>query len=99
MSSAAEVLSPQEERIEDGKQIGLVNEDAQRGRLHPHRDPFIGDEAADRLFESFYTTKDDGLGIGLSICHSIIDDHGGQLWAESNDRGGATFRFTVGVAK
>ncbi|MGF6641307.1 ATP-binding protein [Paraburkholderia sp. MM6662-R1] len=52
---------------------------------------------ADRLFEPFFTTKPEGMGVGLSICHSIIDAHGGRVWAENNAGYGATFRFTIPV--
>lgn len=51
----------------------------------------------DRIFQPFYTTKPEGLGMGLSICRSIIAAHGGQLWAENNFDRGATFYFTVPV--
>jgi two-component system sensor kinase FixL len=49
----------------------------------------------DRIFETFFTTKPEGLGMGLSICRSIIDAHGGRLWASSGPGSGAIFRFTV----
>ena len=49
----------------------------------------------ERLFEPFYTTKADGLGIGLSICRSIIEAHGGRLWASANEPHGTIFQFTV----
>jgi signal transduction histidine kinase len=50
---------------------------------------------ADRLFNAFYTTKPDGLGMGLSICRSIIETHGGQVWASRNIGPGMTFQFTI----
>jgi PAS domain S-box-containing protein len=50
---------------------------------------------ADRLFESFYTTKQDGMGIGLSISRSIIEAHRGHLWATLNDGPGSTFGFSI----
>ncbi len=52
----------------------------------------------DRLFEAFYTTKPHGLGMGLTICRSIIEAHGGRLWAEPNQGPGATFLFTLPAA-
>jgi signal transduction histidine kinase len=48
-----------------------------------------------RLFESFYTTKEDGMGLGLAIARSIVDAHGGKIFAENNSEGGATFRFEI----
>src|SRR5258707_12538995 len=52
-------------------------------------------QAMDRLFQAFYTTKNDGMGIGLSVSHSIIERHHGRLWAEPNDGPGATFSFSI----
>jgi PAS domain S-box-containing protein len=52
-------------------------------------------QAADRLFESFYTTKNDGMGIGLSVSRSIIEGHRGRLWATLNNGPGAAFSFSV----
>jgi PAS domain S-box-containing protein len=49
----------------------------------------------DRLFDAFYTTKSDGMGIGLSVSRSIIESHGGKLWAEANDGPGTTFLFSI----
>jgi PAS domain S-box-containing protein len=60
--------------------------------------PGIDPEHLDRVFSSFYTTKSSGTGMGLSICRSIIDAHGGRLWAEANEPRGAIFQFTLPVA-
>jgi len=52
-------------------------------------------QVAGRLFEGFYTTKENGMGIGLSVSKSIIGSHHGRLWAELNDGPGATFSFSI----
>jgi len=49
----------------------------------------------DKLFDAFYTTKSDGMGIGLSVSRSIVERHHGRLWAEPNDGPGATFSFSI----
>ena len=61
------------------------------------RDAGVGFEphAADALFEPFYSTKRDGMGVGLSVSRSIIENHQGRLWAVRNDGPGATFAFSV----
>src|SRR5262249_49161047 len=50
---------------------------------------------ADQLFEAFYTTKAEGMGIGLFVSRTIIDTHGGSIWAAPNDAAGATFSFSL----
>jgi PAS domain S-box-containing protein len=55
----------------------------------------IDPQAMERLFQAFYTTKNDGMGIGLSVSRSIIERHHGRLWAEPNDGPGATFSFSI----
>jgi PAS domain S-box-containing protein len=57
----------------------------------------ISAENADRLFNAFFTTKSSGMGMGLSICRSIMEGHGGRLWASANVPHGATFQFTLPV--
>jgi C4-dicarboxylate-specific signal transduction histidine kinase len=57
--------------------------------------PGLSEESLQRLFEPFYTTKPDGMGMGLSICRSIIEDHGGRLWATRLHPHGALFQFTI----
>jgi C4-dicarboxylate-specific signal transduction histidine kinase len=52
----------------------------------------------DRLFEPFFSTKSEGLGMGLNICRTIIESHHGRLWALNNPNGGTTFRFTLPCA-
>lgn len=60
--------------------------------------PGLAPEVAGRLFSAFTSTKPDGMGMGLSICRSIVDAHGGRLWAGPAPGGGAVFRFTLPTA-
>ena len=55
----------------------------------------IDPDIVDRLFQPFITTKRDGMGVGLSISRTIIEAHGGRIWARSRPEGGAEFGFTV----
>jgi signal transduction histidine kinase len=71
---------------DEGNQVRLSVKDSGVG-LTP--------QAAEKIFEAFYTTKTDGMGIGLSISRSIIEAHQGRLWATPNDGPGSTFWFAI----
>jgi len=71
---------------DEGEQVRVTVQDSGIG-LDP--------QSMDRMFDAFYTTKHEGMGMGLSISRSIVQDHGGQLWAAANEGSGATFHFTV----
>jgi PAS domain S-box-containing protein len=74
---------------EDGHRVRLAVRDAGVG---------LSPRTMDSLFEAFYTTKSDGMGIGLFVSRSIVDKHHGRLWAEANDGPGATFFFSIPCA-
>jgi signal transduction histidine kinase len=57
--------------------------------------PGLDREGLDHLFTAFFTTKPEGMGMGLAISRSIIEAHGGRLWATANEDRGATFQFTL----
>lgn len=83
---------------EGSRQLVVSSErDGSGGVLVSVRDsgPGLDPEHRDRLFEPFYTTKSGGMGMGLSICRSIIETHGGRVWASANEPKGAAFQFTV----
>jgi C4-dicarboxylate-specific signal transduction histidine kinase len=93
--NAVEAMSSVEE---GARELSIGTEHSQRGGvLVSVRDsgPGIDPGHLERVFETFYTTKITGVGMGLSICRSIIDAHGGRLWAEANQPRGAIFRFTL----
>jgi len=84
--------------VEEGpRELVISTEQNHAGALVAVRDsgPGIDPAHLDRVFDAFYTTKSSGTGMGLSICRSIIDAHGGKLWAEANEPRGAVFRFTL----
>jgi len=83
---------------EGARELQISTEtDAAGGALVTVRDtgPGLDPTSVDRLFEAFYTTKPGGMGMGLSICRSIIEAHGGRLWACANEPWGAVFQFTL----
>ena len=85
--------------VQDGpRELSINTEQAQgNGVLVAVRDtgPGIDANHLERVFEAFYTTKSGGVGMGLSICRSIIDAHGGRLWAEANEPHSSVFQFTL----
>ena len=84
--------------VADGRRELLITTEGTEDGVHIGvRDtvPGLSAEKLERLFEPFYTTKPNGMGMGLSISRSIIQAHGGRLWAEANVPRGAIFRFTV----
>jgi signal transduction histidine kinase len=76
-------------RAESSKEILIRVEDCGIG---------LSPEAAEQIFHSFFTTKPEGIGMGLSISRSIIESHEGRMWAEPRPSGGAIFQFTVPIA-
>jgi signal transduction histidine kinase len=93
--NAVEAMESAQERP---RQLSISTKQIQaNGVLVEVRDtgPGIDAERLERVFEAFYTTKSSGVGMGLSICRSIIDAHGGRLWAEPNEPRGAVFQLTL----
>jgi two-component system sensor kinase FixL len=76
-------------RVEDDGQVLVAIRDS---------GPGFDAETEQRLFDAFFTTRSDGMGMGLSICRSIIDAHGGRIWASRDGAGGATFQFVLPTA-
>jgi PAS domain S-box-containing protein len=93
MSSVEEGARGLSIRIERGQADGGVLVEV--GDSGPGIDP----ANHERVFEPFYTTKTSGVGLGLSICRSIIDGHGGKLWVSANEPRGALFHFTLPAAR
>ena len=85
--------------VDEGERELLIStgRDASNGVLVSLRDsgPGLGPKTLDRLFEAFYTTKAQGMGMGLAISRSIIEAHGGRMWAGANEPRGAVFQFSL----
>src|SRR5262249_44426621 len=79
------------------RELVISTEQDHTGVLVAVRDsgPGIDPTHLERGFQAFYSTKSSGVGMGLSICRSIIDTHGGRLWADANEPRGAVFQFTL----
>jgi two-component system sensor kinase FixL len=95
LRNAAEAVANQESR-----EIALLTE-ANAATLQisvVDSGPGLPDEVRDKLFQPFVSTKKTGMGVGLSICHTIITAHDGHLWSEPNPDGGTIFRFTLPIA-
>jgi C4-dicarboxylate-specific signal transduction histidine kinase len=89
--------------VEDGaRELSIRTEQRQTGgvlvAVHDSG-PGIDPVNLDRVFEPFYTTKTSGVGMGLSICQTIINGHGGRLWMSANEPRGAVFQFTLPAAQ
>jgi C4-dicarboxylate-specific signal transduction histidine kinase len=82
----ARMLTIKSENLQDRKSVAIAVRDSGVG---------FDSQGAKRLFDAFFTTKPQGMGIGLSICHNIIESHGGQLRGANNMDHGATFEFTL----
>ena len=85
--------------VSEGSRALLIKseKDATGGVLVTVQDsgPGLSSEGFDRLFDAFYTTKPGGMGMGLSICRSIVEQHGGRIWASRKTGPGATIQFTL----
>jgi PAS domain S-box-containing protein len=92
--NASDAMSSDDVRI---RELLISTERDVTGVLVSVRDsgPGIDPAHLDRIFEAFYTTKSGGTGMGLAICRSIIDAHGGKLWVAANEPRGTAFRFTL----
>ncbi len=79
------------------RELSIITGQDQTGVRVAVRDsgPGIDPDHRDHIFQTFYTTKSSGTGMGLSICRSIINGHGGRLWVEANEPRGAVFQFTL----
>jgi signal transduction histidine kinase len=96
--NAVEAMSSVGEGV---RELSITTEQSQAGGILVgvcDGGPGIDPEHAERVFDPFYTTKTSGVGMGLSICRSIIVAHGGRLWVEANAPRGAAFKFSLPAA-
>lgn len=95
MMNAVQAMSKVKDR--DRNLVVQTARDESGGVLIEVRDSGVGieSERLEHIFDAFYTTRPEGMGMGLSICRTIVEAHGGKLWAESNEDRGATLRFTL----
>jgi signal transduction histidine kinase len=95
MMNAVDAMSMVEDRP---RELVIKTQDDEEGQVRVEvRDSGVGldEESAQKIFNPFYSTKPAGMGMGLSISRSIIQNHGGRLWAEPNEGPGTTFHFTL----
>jgi signal transduction histidine kinase len=92
--NAVEAMS---DASEGSRDLQITTADDSNGVLVEVRDsgPGLNAESLERLFDPFYTTKPSGMGMGLSICRSIVEVHGGRIWATANVPQGASFHFSL----
>jgi len=93
--NAIEAMSVVDERA---RELGISTRNSDPGQVHvtvQDSGTGIDPQTIDRIFDSFYTTKPGGMGMGLSICRSILQAHGGRIWATANDGRGTIFHFTL----
>jgi hypothetical protein len=90
--NAVEAMGSVEARA---RELLISTEQDRTGVLVAVRDSGPGIEHLERVFEAFYSTKSSGTGMGLSICRSVIEAHGGKLWTAANEPCGAVFQFTL----
>jgi C4-dicarboxylate-specific signal transduction histidine kinase len=97
INNAVQAMSAAE--VESRELVIFTSESNRDGIIVAVRDsgPGLDPPNLERIFKPFYTTKPGGLGMGLSICRSIIESHGGRLWASANMPRGTTFQFTIPV--